>query len=341
MKEQHTWRAGFESHLAERVDAIEARLRRETQSQSRAREIVLSRTQRGFLLGRNVFSSPVLSSLTASRLSVSTVYEGFATALPGYCLLDIVDSNGVWAAGRAFLTQYASVTLTRLGLKYLTMQILGMSTPPLSFCESVNFAVVYTLACDTAQLLYHETAARNTGDTGLQWLHRQRQRSLLSWSNLLRHTCHVLPALALRACHVTSPVIGMFVHGMCVLADLYIDKGLFTDNTYQGITLRRSPRERTPLLIWQGPNRDQVEIPQPLLCPITLDLLIEPVALTTSCRAISKAALMHWISIHSTDPLSRAKVTFNDLVALPEMDALVAEFAARHRWRACPLVLRQ
>ncbi len=322
--------------LAERVDDLEARLRREMAARSRARMLVAWRTE-GRLIPGHALGSPVLAVLNASRLYTSSYLSNFDSRPSALLLLDAYGptvGRGKLRGAAVWTLQFAATRAVRACLARAAGALLSLPDAlpgRRQLLPSLGFSAAYTMLCDTLQFTYHEVAARRTPDPGLAYLHRQRQASLLSWTNVLRHCAHAVPGLALRALNLEPGWFGQMALGTFGgICDLFIDRHFFVEHWHRGISLRPARLPDPAITSWGGPSRDQIEIPAPLVCPITLDLLVDPVVLTTSCRCMSRAAAIVWIRQHGTDPINRARVTVDDLVPVPEMQALVVEFAAAH-----------
>jgi hypothetical protein len=79
------------------------------------------------------------------------------------------------------------------------------------------------------------------------------------------------------------------------------------------VTLRRASHKTMPgQSRWPAPvllpdDLDDTDAPDALVCPITQELMTEPVLVTTNGRTYQREAITRWVREHGTDPLQRSE----------------------------------
>lgn len=68
-----------------------------------------------------------------------------------------------------------------------------------------------------------------------------------------------------------------------------------------------------------------VEIPRQYLCPITTDIMTDPV-LCTDGHVYEKTAIQQWLSAHNTSPITKAVVCRNTIIPCFALKSLIQDF---------------
>jgi hypothetical protein len=68
-----------------------------------------------------------------------------------------------------------------------------------------------------------------------------------------------------------------------------------------------------------------VEIPRQYLCPITTDIMTDPV-LCTDGHVYEKTAIQKWLDTHNTSPMTKAAVCKNTIIPCFALKSLIQEF---------------
>ena len=61
------------------------------------------------------------------------------------------------------------------------------------------------------------------------------------------------------------------------------------------------------------PEAEPDSPPEELVCPLTHELMVDPVILMGSGQTYERAPLERWLATHDTDPMTGAKLTRKDL----------------------------
>ena len=91
-------------------------------------------------------------------------------------------------------------------------------------------------------------------------------------------------------------------------------------------------RRRPPASPKQATKARDLEPPDFLICPLSLDLFKEPVILLVDGQTYEKADIAAWINQHGTSPLTRQPAAPKDLI--PNRAVLDAADAFRSGWKA-------
>ncbi len=85
-------------------------------------------------------------------------------------------------------------------------------------------------------------------------------------------------------------------------------------------------KEESPKSEIQPEQEENKPIPDELICPITIEIMIDPVLCLSSGKAYERSAITKWIETNPTCPLTRRPLTQKDIIPNDDLKRQIAEF---------------
>ena len=199
-----------------------------------------------------------------------------------------------------------------------------------------------TVAAEGVRFAYHKVCVRMCGDSadraGERADHEREASRIIELDNVLRHL------LQISVTAILCPFVGM---GPFALMAVGVAKRVVSYGYEAMLTKKREaggwyglfrpvlqffgivapPGNRNYEWITDNGDDKASSIPQQLICPISHQLLVDPVK-TSHGQYYSRRPLEIWLTFNQTNPLTRQPLDLTMVKHWPEMDSIVCKLAA-------------
>ena len=243
-------------------------------------------------------------------------------------------------------TEEALTNVSKLNILFGYTAKVSVSTQIAHIFRAGCIGVLASVVLECVRWCIHKISAKNLGKSatneGQRAMHEREASRIFEMDNILRHVIQICTSMLM------TPFVGSgawAVLGTCVTVCLishFFETSLKKKQAVGGWkAYARSILQAAGLV---GPEEDRnyswasadgdihgldrlSTVPIELCCPITGNLLVDPV-LTPSGHFYSRRALEVWLAINATDPQTRIPLTLQQVKRSSEMDALVSALAA-------------